>query len=352
MSAIHEVILRDGRQLARSQVSLDERRFVDLSAAAIAELGNDISFTHSAWCWASFPRRQIPNGQSWVSHGPRYSIFVDPGLQTIDGWAQPDGVPFGSRSRLIMIYVQTVATGRNSADVLLCTTLNSWMQEMGLAVGGNSYELVREQIRRFVSCRITLADRGIAGHAPDSSRERRFLIKDHNTLPDNPCAEVRVLLGTKYTESLQSAPVQLWQPALKLLANQSLSLDAYVWLAGLLPTLRKPTMATWTSLHHQFGWSFKNKFQFKPRFLAAIKMAIAVYPNAEVEVDRPEGVVLRPSQPPVGQPSCARRYDDATRRQWCRRDTHDPGRGSSHAIPHRLGAIPGHSRKKMARGQD
>ena len=303
MSSIHDLILRDGRQLARNLVGSSERRFVDVSAAAIAEKSERISRTHSALCWASFPRRQIANGLRWVSHGPRFSLIIEPGIQIMDGVGQPDGVPFGSRIRLIMLYVQTSAARSGIAEVPLCPTLNSCMQEMGLAVGGHSYDLVREQIRRFLACRMTLHD----NIGTMSNGSRSLLIKDFNSVSGPSPGQATVVLGKEYAAALQANSVAVWQPALKLLANQSLSIDAYLWLAYLLPRLQRPTAASWATLHRQFGSSFKNLFQFKPRFSSAVKMAIAVYPNANVEFDGPEGLLLHPSNPSVSERKGERR---------------------------------------------
>ena len=41
-------------------------------------------------------------------------------------------------------------------------------------------------------------------------------------------------------------------------------------------------------------------FHFKPAFMGAIKLALAVYPDARVEADE-GGMTLYPSAPPVGR---------------------------------------------------
>jgi len=174
------------------------------------------------------------------------------------------------------------------------------MQEMGLAVGGHSYVLMREQIRRFISCRITVQD----GHVPEVTRaeqlsNRSLLLKDHDALPASASSSITVTLGDDYLISLEREAVAFWQPALKLLANQSLSIDAYLWLAHVLPRIQAPTTVTWPTLHRQFGPSFKNLFQFRPRFISAAKMAIAVYREADIDICVSNGIVLRPSAPPV-----------------------------------------------------
>jgi hypothetical protein len=48
----------------------------------------------------------------------------------------------------------------------------------------------------------------------------------------------------------------------------------------------------------QFGGGFGKLSHFKPRFMDNLKLALAVYPGARVDVDD-SGLVLYPSRPPV-----------------------------------------------------
>src|SRR3954447_1299537 len=62
--------------------------------------------------------------------------------------------------------------------------------------------------------------------------------------------------------------------------------------------LTQPTPISWLSLHTQFGAAFKLVRQFKPTFLEAVSLALAVYPEASVNIEQ-EGLVLHPSAPAV-----------------------------------------------------
>ena len=55
---------------------------------------------------------------------------------------------------------------------------------------------------------------------------------------------------------------------------------------------------TWKALKAQFGTSYKELYHFKSKWPRALELAMAVYPEANVAV-RDEGVVLKPSKPPV-----------------------------------------------------
>jgi hypothetical protein len=57
---------------------------------------------------------------------------------------------------------------------------------------------------------------------------------------------------------------------------------------------------SWKALHGQFGAGYKHVFQFKPRFIDALKRATAAYPEARVEVSQ-DGLILHPSRPPIDE---------------------------------------------------
>jgi hypothetical protein len=65
-------------------------------------------------------------------------------------------------------------------------------------------------------------------------------------------------------------------------------------------------MVTWPALKGQFGIAFKELYHFKPRFTGTLAFATAVYPGARIEVTQ-EGVILKPSKPPVAPKMIAAR---------------------------------------------
>ena len=85
---------------------------------------------------------------------------------------------------------------------------------------------------------------------------------------------------------------------MRQIQNNSMALDLYVWLAYRLHVLTKPTSIHWPKLHEQFGGGFKALRQFKPTLIENLKLALAVYPEAMVELE-PDGLRLFPSSPPV-----------------------------------------------------
>ena len=90
----------------------------------------------------------------------------------------------------------------------------------------------------------------------------------------------------------------LEEAAIRAISNNSQALDVYCWLAYRLHVLSAPRHVSWKALFGQFGASYKRIDHFKERFVDALKVATAVYRDADVEIN-PTGVLLRPSRPPV-----------------------------------------------------
>jgi hypothetical protein len=90
----------------------------------------------------------------------------------------------------------------------------------------------------------------------------------------------------------------LREAALRELADRSMSLDIYIWLAYRLHTLDRPAPVRWPALSDQFGGSYARRRDFVRNFRKALAPAVTAYPEAKVEVDE-EGIILYPSRPPV-----------------------------------------------------
>ena len=61
-------------------------------------------------------------------------------------------------------------------------------------------------------------------------------------------------------------PVPLEEAAIRAIANNSMALDIYAWLAYRLHSLLKPTPISWRAVAQQFGAGFNRRDNFKPTF--------------------------------------------------------------------------------------
>lgn len=300
MGEIHQLVLSLGSRQARSvQRDAFNRRAIDAASEVLAEESNAIGITYAGFCLTSLPHRRLPDDQPWRRSSRRLSLMIEPGRLPTD--ERLYGVPYGSRARLILLYLQTQAVQGGSPEVELGRSMRAWMGRLGVSLGGQSYRDVREQANRISACRMTFSwnegralsfarDSVVAGgmgfHEQDAEPAGRRLWVD------------TIRLSDAFYRALREHPVPIWEPALRHICNQSLTIDVYIWLAYRLHCLERPTPVSWAALHGQFGAGYKNLYQFKPRFVDAVKLACAVYEQARVDLGE-AGLVLHPSAPPV-----------------------------------------------------
>ena len=114
MGDIHHLVLRHGKGHARNLVQgVKRRRLVEIAAEVLEEESRAIGITYSGFCLTALPHRRLPDDRHWVRTSPRVTLMVEPGRLPHD--ERLHGVPYGSRARLILLYLQTRAIQTGSA---------------------------------------------------------------------------------------------------------------------------------------------------------------------------------------------------------------------------------------------
>jgi hypothetical protein len=109
-------------------------------------LTRTMASAYSGWCQAALPHRRLPDDKEWQIRSDHVNMLVQPGLRTSNfGDAEKIGVPYGSRARLIMFYVQSEALRTSSREVRLGRSMNQWLIRMGVPVGGKSMNAIKDQ---------------------------------------------------------------------------------------------------------------------------------------------------------------------------------------------------------------
>lgn len=297
MGKVHELILRDGVEAARLEAgSKANRQVVEAAAQLLAEEESRLGITHAGFAMTSLPHKRIDD-PFWKRQGNRTTLLVESGR---DRQGDLIGVPYGSIARLILLYLQTEAVRTGNPEVELGRSMKAWMTRMSLSAGGKTYQLVSEQARRISGCRLTFftdlttAELRSNGAFVQSSISLAGLSDENQpTLWQD-----KVRLDDGFWRSLKEHPVPVREEALKAIGTRSFAIDVYIWLAYRLHALGRATPVSWPAIHSQFGAGFRVVRQLKPTFAEALQMALAVYPEAKVEVDD-QGIVLYPSPPAV-----------------------------------------------------
>jgi hypothetical protein len=298
VGSVHQLIEERGK--AAAIASDVDRRVVEAAAAYMADDDGAVRFIYSGWAQAALPHKRLRDDQVWQISSEKVKLIVEPGRRaTEEGEPIWVGVPYGSRARLIMLYLQTEALRTNSREVELGRSLRAWLGRLGISVGGKSIRDVREQAERISRCRLTF-------HVQNGNRSgliNQSIVDTAMFVETNEGGQGSLFLDTAklsetFFEQLKKHPVPIEEAAIKAINNNSMALDIYCWLAYRLHVLPNARSVSWKALMGQFGGGYREIFHFKPRFLENLALACAVYREAKVEVDE-RGLILQPSRPPV-----------------------------------------------------
>ena len=211
------------------------------------------------------------------------------------------GVPYGAIARLILIYLQSEALRTGSREVELGGSLRAFLKRLSISIGGKTAKIVKDQADRLSRCRLTFhSTRNGVGLLVNQNIVDCAMFVEADGLEDGQGTLFveRARLSEVFFQQLTQHAVPLDEAAIRHIRNSSMALDVYCWLAYRLHALREPKHLTWAALAGQFGMGIKQRKHFRAAFAESLSLALAVYPDAKVDL-APDGITLRPSNPPV-----------------------------------------------------
>jgi hypothetical protein len=291
VAQIHQLLLFEGRQSALEKVTTKaERRIVDLATAFLGDENQDIAYTHPGMCLTVLPHRATEPDAIWSRASANANLEVHP-LRDATGTYR--GVPYGPKARLMLLFLQSEALKTRSRFVELGRSMRQWLLSMGVRDCGTNYKVVADQAERIENCLLRFRYQGKDGE----NRWQDSIIRG-SFRPFAEDGAATVELSDGFYEALTKHPVPICESAIRLLADTCMPLDIYLWLAYRLHSLDQLKIVSWNALHLQFGAGTRLLKHFKPRFARDLELAMAVYPDAAVELTD-DGIRMRPSPPPV-----------------------------------------------------
>ena len=297
MGEIHRLLDQHGKQ---EVLKLDvDRRLVEAATSYMGNEDGEVGFLYSGWAQAGLPHKRLADDQSWQVRTDHVSLLVQPGQRhTASGDPIPVGVPYGSRARLICLYLQSEALRTNSREIELGRSLHAWLKRLDISIGGKSMAAVRDQAERISRCRMSFQIRqgNRTGLVNQNILDTAMFVDDDSS--QGSLFVERAKLSELFFEQLQRHPVPVEEAAIRAISNNSMAIDVYCWLAYRLHALSAPTPISWRALYAQFGAGIARLDKFRACFRGTLDLAMSVYPDAKVNVDR-RGLTLQPSRPPV-----------------------------------------------------
>ena len=272
-----------------------------------------LQFLHSVLAQCSLPYREprMKEGDKALEYrvtNGRASVILQAGslIDPRTGEWVKQGLPYGTRPRLLMMHLCSEAIRRQSREVPITDSISGFMKLLGIDTGGGPRSLVpmfKEQLNRLAATRFQIAWTD-AGHSTmiNSVPVSRFDVWFPKDQKQKALWSSSVELSDDFFQSLKAHALPLNSSHIHALQNNARALDAYAWLSHRLPRVKRSggDLVSWSALHKQFGGGMRLVKQFKPEFIDALASVVAprVYSTAKIEAED-GGLRLFNSPPPV-----------------------------------------------------
>lgn len=286
--------------------SIIRQRLLDLSSDIATTPAEDITFHHSVMTQASLPTGKPPLGLLvWERQQGRARLRVEAGsvLDPKTGLYVQPGLPYGPKSRLLLMHLNSEAVRRQSPVIPVEDTMTAFFRRlMGRTQDGRQANMLKHQLSALAAATFRMGvlqsdDRAFQVDTKVVSAFDLWFQKDESQRVIWPST---LRLSLDYYESLTRFAVPLDERAIAALAHSAVALDMYCWLAQRLHRVPegKPQFIPWPSLQEQFGQGYTHVRQFRAFFMKMMLQVKAAYPEARIDLDG-RGAGLWTSPPPV-----------------------------------------------------
>lgn len=282
-----------------------KQRLLEFATEIASSSPEDLTFQHSIMAQCALPAARPPNGTlSWESRQGRATLLVEAGkaLNPNTGHFEQLGLPYGSKSRLLLMHLNSEAVRRQSPIIPVEDTMTAFFRRlMGRTQDGRQAKMLKGQLSALAAAQFRM---GISG--PESALQVNTQIVGAFNLWFEKDDSQRILwpstlkLSLDYFESLTRFAVPLDERAIAALAHSAIALDIYCWLAQRLHRIPagKPQFVPWPLLHAQFGQGYNRIRKFRLFMSGILPQIHVVYPDARFSADA-QGMHLENSMPPV-----------------------------------------------------
>jgi hypothetical protein len=282
-----------------------QQRLLDAATDIATTPAEELAFTHSVLCQASLPAARPPPGiRIWERQQGRARLRVEAGsaLDPKTGQYVELGLPYGSKSRLLMMHLNSEAIRRQSPIIPVEDSMTAFFRRvMGAPQDGKEIRRLKTQLSALAAAQFRMgiaeSERAFQVNTQVVTAFELWMNKDEGQRVLWPTA---LRLSSDYFESLAKFAVPLDERAIAALSHSAIALDIYCWLAQRLHRIPigKPQFVPWPALHEQFGQGYSRLRKFREFFLGMLPQIKTAYPAAAFDADG-RGMLLFQSEPPV-----------------------------------------------------
>ena len=270
-----------------------------------------VGFHHSVMMMCFLPQKRLPPGErAYTTRHGRAALSVEAGSLANPenvGEIRRCAVPFGSRARMVVPYVNACAVRNRGPEVDLGRSLRVFLDRLGLSFDGRRGQAVAEQVEAVAAASIVLGqwagDRAVTSAGRIANQVTFWLARD---AAERLVWEPAMRLSDDYYAALAERPVPVDMRHLAKLARSPRRMDLYAWLAyrtARIPAGREVHVPT-ESLRAVFAPDIARPRLFRQRLAEDLRAVAAVYRDFRVRLEG-DRLVLACSRPPVDRDGIA-----------------------------------------------
>ena len=264
-----------------------------------------IGYQHGVMMQCFLPQKQLPTEQREyeVNHG-RAKLVIEAG-RIADPNREAEwlhcGLPYGSRARLIIPFINSYAIVRKTREIDLGESLRRFLEKIGAGINDYNRKAVTQQIQSLAACQFVLGEWNEQGATTKYGRfaeEVSFWID--RDARQGLLWHQHMLLSDKYYDALHSRHVPVDMNHLVQLTRSERRMDLYSWFSYRLPSIRKgrTVRVPLRDLRPIFAPDIHSPKLFKQRLGQDLKAIAKVYRDFDIEI-KGDLLLLRKSAPPV-----------------------------------------------------
>jgi hypothetical protein len=265
----------------------------------------ELAYHHTVFCQTALPYRRVGD-RIWERTNGHVSLRVEAGSALhpeTRKWADLP-LPFGSKSRLILIHFDTLAIHHQSPWFEIEHSMTAFLKKLqGHSPNGKEIAAFRDHAAALTGALFRFAvaqgDRTLQVDTKIVTSFELWYPRDERQDTLWPSS---VRLSDEYFRTLKAHAVPLDYRAVAALKESALALDIYKWLAQRLCRIpaNRPAFVPWTAVQLQFGQGYTRLRAFRDAFRKVLAIVLEVYPKAKKNVVADErGLTLHLSHPPI-----------------------------------------------------
>jgi hypothetical protein len=236
----------------------------------------DILYQHSVLCQTVLPYRDPGDEvKTWsrVNGNAFLGIQATEAFNPMTKEFEPVGLPFGAKSRLIMMHLNSEAVRKQSPEIDVGDSMTAFIKRIGLNTDGRTIAAVKEQLKRLANAQITI---GFSGAQRAYQHKSNIISGIDLWFPKNEEQKVFwssfVRLSDEYFQSLKDHAVPLDERVIAAIKHNPMALDIYTWLTQRTFRIQagKAAFIPWVSLWEQFGQGYSEVRMFRRDFQKAL----------------------------------------------------------------------------------